>query len=695
MNFLMYASRELGSSLDYKHTLAKLSKLIVPQLADWFALDILNDRGEIELVTLAHNNPEKVEQGIKLRKQFPPNLQADQAGLPRVLKTGVAELYEDIDEDLIKTRARNQHHYKILMDVGFHSAMIVPLKARGKIFGAVTFVTTKTSGKNYSKTDLELAQEFAQRAAFAIDNAQLYEKAQAEIAERKKIEEKIKESEARFKLMADTAPVMIWMADADRKSDYYNKRYLEFTGCTSHELSGNGWKKLMHPDDLQYFDNTVVPLYDQEQPFQIEFRLKRHDGEYRWILDSGTPRFDSDDTFIGYIGSCIDITETKLVQEELEKAKDQLEIIIKNIADGITVQDKDGRLIFMNDTAAQMCGYESAEEMFAAPEKEWMQHFELVDENGKPFLLDQLPGRRALQGEENPEATILYRNKLTKDEHWSIIKAKPVYDQFDNVEFAVNVIGDVTERKLAEKKKDEFIGIASHELKTPLTSIKAFTQLLKRYLSQKDDIKAMNYLERMDNQLNRLTVLVEDLLDVSRIQAGKLVFNEDVFIFDDVVKEIIEEIRPTSTKHTIIKQGTAEHLVLADRYRIGQVLTNLLTNAIKYSPEGGDIIVKTTCDQNKVTFSVQDFGIGIPKKMQEKIFNRFYRANGGRRESFPGLGLGLYISSEIMKRHNGAIWVESKEGKGSTFYFTLPITLHSRLIVETTQKPYEKNYLDN
>lgn len=239
---------------------------------------------------------------------------------------------------------------------------------------------------------------------------------------------------------------------------------------------------------------------------------------------------------------------------------------------------------------------------------------------------------------------------------------------------------DLRKRVKSEEKKNEFISVASHELKTPLTSIKAFTQLLARYYKDTPDQKAQEYLKRMEGQLNRLSTLVEDLLDVTKIQAGKMVFNEDVFDIDELIDEIMADMQPVAHGHTLTRKGSANKRVYADRYRLGQVLTNLITNAVKYSPGKDRIYIFADSDEEGVKIGVQDFGIGVPKEKQKLLFDRFYRIDDDDRHSFPGLGLGLYISAQIMKRHHGKIWVESEEGHGSTFFLSLPITLHSRIL---------------
>ncbi len=233
---------------------------------------------------------------------------------------------------------------------------------------------------------------------------------------------------------------------------------------------------------------------------------------------------------------------------------------------------------------------------------------------------------------------------------------------------------DITERKRLEQRKDEFIGIASHELKTPLTSIKGYVQILERIIKQLDDAKLNVYLQKTNSYVDRLNSLISDLLDVSKIQAGKLQLNLTKFNFNDLIDEIIENIRHTNTSHEIIKEGSTNKKILGDEHRLEQVLSNLIINAIKYSPKADKVIIKSLINSKELKVSITDFGIGVPKKDQEKLFQRFYRVEKTSKK-FSGLGIGLYISSEIIERHGGKIWVESKEGKGSTFYFTIPLSL--------------------
>jgi signal transduction histidine kinase len=232
-------------------------------------------------------------------------------------------------------------------------------------------------------------------------------------------------------------------------------------------------------------------------------------------------------------------------------------------------------------------------------------------------------------------------------------------------------------------KRDEFFSVASHELKTPVTSLKAYTQLL---LMDESELKGNSnhevMLKKMDLQINKLTSLINDLLDTSRLQNGKLVYTKSSFKFDEFVSEIVAEIQLTTDSTLIVIKKNDPVEVNADRDRIGQVLTNLLTNAIRFGRRSEEIIVESTVEGDQVICSVRDFGEGINQDQQDKIFDRFYRVSGNNLHTFPGLGLGLYIAKEIINRHDGKIRVESAKGCGSTFYFELPIHQDETVIHE-------------
>lgn len=223
----------------------------------------------------------------------------------------------------------------------------------------------------------------------------------------------------------------------------------------------------------------------------------------------------------------------------------------------------------------------------------------------------------------------------------------------------------------ATKLREEFISIASHELRTPITSLKLYTQVLRQTAEKQHNTDLNYYLFKMDSQVEKLNKLIRDLLDTSKMQLGKLEFKNEYFDILELTKEVVEAIQLTAKNHSIEIRGKAGK-VSGDKDRIGQVLINLINNAIKYSPQANKVIVNLAQDNRKAIVKIKDYGIGIDRKNQKKIFQRFYQVDGSHRDATSGLGIGLYVSTEIVKRHGGNLWVESTKGKGSTFSFAIP-----------------------
>ncbi|MDE2590712.1 MAG: PAS domain S-box protein [Patescibacteria group bacterium] len=254
-----------------------------------------------------------------------------------------------------------------------------------------------------------------------------------------------------------------------------------------------------------------------------------------------------------------------------------------------------------------------------------------------------------------------------------LLNARRLIQHSSNSPMILLAIEDITERKALDRQKDDFISIASHELKTPVTSIKIYGEILKKHPIIKKDKKASFLLTKMDQQLNRLNELVASFVNVYRVQTGKLKLHKTHFSIDNLVAETIGNFQYVVSEYSLIRVGEANVKVYADRDRINQVLVNLISNAIKYSPNSKNVEVIVSTDKKRVTIAVKDYGIGIPKDSQSKVFERFYRVMGEKEKDISGLGLGLYLSREIILQHNGNIWFTSEENKGTTFFFTLPL----------------------
>jgi two-component system phosphate regulon sensor histidine kinase PhoR len=255
---------------------------------------------------------------------------------------------------------------------------------------------------------------------------------------------------------------------------------------------------------------------------------------------------------------------------------------------------------------------------------------------------------------------------------WHLNRAIPLRNENNEIVFWVGTATDIEDQKKEMELKDEFIGIASHELKTPLTSLKGYLQLMSSYKRDELPPTVKQYIDKANNSLNKLQRLINDLLDVSKIQAGKLEYAFNKVNLTELIKTCVEnaeQIHPAS--NLIIRDGH-DYMVDGNSERLEQVLMNLINNAVKYSPQNKDVIIQTSANSDSVRVAVTDFGIGLSAGEQERIFERFYRVEDKKHRT-SGLGMGLYISAEIIDYHNGEIGVESAAGKGSTFYFELPL----------------------
>lgn len=349
-------------------------------------------------------------------------------------------------------------------------------------------------------------------------------------------------------------------------------------------------------------------------------------------------------------------------EKSVEAAQAQLAAIVATSDDAIISKTLDGIITSWNKSAERIFGWK-ADEAVGKHITIIIPH-ELLDE--ETTIISKI--RR---GEHIDHYQTV---RMTKDGRriYVSLTISSIKNREGEIIGASKIARDVTEKVEMEQRKDDFLNMVSHELKTPLTSMKMYLELLKKQTAKVSEKNSLYLIDKITNQTDKLQEIVMDLMDVSAIETGKLQLREEEFNLQDIIVETIETVQPITTKHTILFNGDVLIKVTADRYRLYQVLTNLLTNAIKYSPDGGDIIVSLRKKSKEIILSVQDQGIGISPHQEEKIFQKLYQVPGKKEKTFPGLGMGLYISKEIIKRHNGKIWVESNEGKGSTFYVSLP-----------------------
>lgn len=369
---------------------------------------------------------------------------------------------------------------------------------------------------------------------------------------------------------------------------------------------------------------------------------------------------------------------------KLRESEQQVNNIFRNAPDAVVVIDKDSNVMKWNPKAERLFGW-SEEEMIGKPiydyiiphkyreaHKLGMDHFL---HTGEGPVLNRTIEISALNrsGEEfEIELSISYTKEVTGNPVFIAFIADIRERKRTEAELIRKTV-DLSRSRELERKKDEFLGIASHELKTPLTSVKAYVQLLARQLEEENASEtSKQYIKKTNNYVDKLNGLIRDLLDATRIQGGKLQLDLTEISMNDFVRDCIETMQHVSKTHRIIFEQGPDAVVNADKQRLEQVMVNLLTNAVKYSPRADKVHVTTVKTDDEFKVGVRDFGIGISEENSAKIFSRFYRVEKDS-SLYPGLGLGLYISRQIIERHNGSLWVESEPDKGSVFYFTLPL----------------------
>lgn len=371
-------------------------------------------------------------------------------------------------------------------------------------------------------------------------------------------------------------------------------------------------------------------------------------------------RYDADNSVDGILVFVFEVTDTILTRQKEKENEDRFRFLLNAIPQQVWTARPDGSLDYVNEVVCDDFG-QNAEEIL---KHGWQALIHPDDRNNclKKWLIALKTGK---------EYVVEFRLKFHDGQyHWHLARAVPLIEN-NQIKLWLGTNTNIDIQKTNEQKKDEFLSIASHELKTPLTSIKAFNQLMLRI---SDPEKLAGLIQKSAAHVQRLEKLISDLLDVSRINAGKMEYNMETFNFREMLVDTIDGVQHTTPSHQIILENAEDILYTGDRFRLEQVLNNLLANAIKYSPRADKVIVNCVSKlaDNSLILSVQDFGIGIEEKNHTRLFERYYRVDNTAMR-FDGLGLGLFISAEILKRHNGNFWIVSKPGAGSTFFFRLPL----------------------
>ena len=525
--FLAEASNVLSSSLNYRETLSSVARLAVPTLADWCAVDVLEQDGLLERLAVEHPDPRKVLLAYELEERYPPEAE-EPGGVRGVLREGRPAFHPEITDEMLEATARDEEHLRLLREIGFTSVILVPMIAHGRALGVVTLVSAEL-GRRYGEADLRLAEELARRAALAVDNARLYEEAQREISER------------------------------------------------------------------------------------------------RWA------------------------------QEELQGSRDQLGAILRGVADGITAQDASGRIIYANETAARLTGFDSARDLVAAPLEAVMAGFELLDEEGHPFPLDRLPGRKALAGEEGAEEILCFRALPTGEERWAIVKATPIYGERGTVRMAVNIFRDITESKRAQEtlrhvRETERKRLAGDLHDGVLQDLAYTAAALGMTMLQAEDTKLKEQLQSAINAVRRGAQGLREVVNDLRLE------DEEGRPLTEVVESLVARNR-TMVRNIEISFEVGERVsatALGETgAQVSRIIQEALTNARRHAG-AKKISVSLKMDGSNLLAEVLDDGRGFGP------------------ETPPGVGLGSMHERAALI--DGKLEIESEEERGTSVRLRVPLS---------------------
>lgn len=700
-----------------------------------------------------------------------------------------------------------------------------------------------------------------------------------------------------FKLIANNAPVLIRIANADMLCHFFNAAWLSFTGRTMEQEYGEGWTDGIHPDDLKPCLDSYSAAFDAHKEFKMEYRLRRYDGEYCWILDHGVPNHNADGTFAGYMVTCIVVDEVLQsetikkkfihpsqdlneelataneelaasneellkINEELQQAQESLALLNHHLEDKVnqrtnalaeseaetqalneelaatneelaatneellatnedlynsrqTLQETveklviakeetekseklfksiavnipnsliiiighDHRFITVEGDLMAKMGFNSSDytgkhPTEVAPPERYEASKELYNRvlageqftverkgaDGSDFKVDFVPLRNAqdevyagliiaiditdikkadeksamlaaiVQSSDDaivsktlegivtswnksaerlfgytademigqPIIRVIPHDRLDEEpkilarlakgervDHFETIRVakdgrlldvsltiSPVKDSQGNIIGASKIARDISEKKRDEIRKNDFIGMVSHELKTPLTSLTTLIQVANSKLKNGPDVFLAGAMDKASLQVKKMANMINGFLNVSRLESGKIQIEKERFDIEELIKEVTDDTELLFFSREVKFKPNRPVFVNADHEKISSVLVNLISNAVKYSPKDKPIVVQCQLGDEQIIISVKDEGLGIKPEDAGRLFERYYRVESSQTKHISGFGIGLYLSAEIVEHHGGKIWVESEVGKGSTFYFSLPV----------------------
>ncbi|GAA4791160.1 hypothetical protein GCM10023231_18870 [Olivibacter ginsenosidimutans] len=461
---------------------------------------------------------------------------------------------------------------------------------------------------------------------------------------------------------------------------YCNKAFETLSGYSRNEVIGHNCRFLQGNDDNQDQRTRIREALSAGRNCTLEIRNYKKDGTLFWNELHLSPIKDKKGKVVHYVGVQNDVTRQKLADQQLRIEKLKVEKQLAEQQSSLTEDENfltklmetlnDSVLILAENLTVTKVNTAFLNTFHIAEDEILHRNFFEVDNGrwdvmGLRSLMDHLTTKKKnIQNYLIEDVPTRIGNK--------ILRFSANFYKHQGRYSLILTINDITELREVERRKDDFLSVASHELKTPLTTITASLQLVQRMLHPETDIRLKETLNKTKTYVDRLENLITDLLDASRIKTGEIELTRQAFDLDAMIKHVADTLKKTYPEYTLSINGFASNYYLGDQLRLEQVLLHLLKNAIKFSPKGSTIHIYLSRLSDFIKVAITDYGLGVDFQYQKKIFETFYRVDDIQKQ-YPGIGIGLYVSNQIIKKHGGTLWVESSIGEGATFSFTLPL----------------------
>jgi len=478
-------------------------------------------------------------------------------------------------------------------------------------------------------------------------------------------QQKVEEGQTALRLAIDAADFGTWFIHSVTREFIADVRLKELFGYYPDEDLSIEQALAQITDEYRGYvatklENAIYHNGDYDVTYPV---IGLHDNRLRWLRAIGNLKADPSGAFSAFTGVVMDITDQYLAAQKVERAEESLRMAVDAAGLGTYYINATDRIFYPSPTLKEFFGFKPDEEV----------PYEAAINQIHPDYREKAADMVEAAFTKGERFDMEYPVIGYHDGNIRWVRGIGTMQHYDGKDFFTGVLHDITKNKQDEMRKNDFIGMVSHELKTPLTSLNAIVQVANAKLKNSDDQFLAGAMNKANIQVKRMSAMINGFLNISRLESGKILIEKSDFDIEELVREITEEQELSVTSHYISFTECAPITVYADRDKINSVISNLINNAVKYSAKDTAISISCTVNKNEVTISVRDEGIGIKPTDADKIFDRYYRVESNNTRHISGFGIGLYLSAEIIQHHGGRIWLESEPGKGSIFYFTLPL----------------------